>query len=265
MSSPSNSSPGSQPRQIFSVDNLTVRLYEKSAELARDAGKIAGDYLQEILGQQGEARVILATGNSQIPFLEGFISREIDWSRITFFHLDEYLGIDGNHPASFRRYLRDRVEKWVKSAAFHYIEGDAIEPFAECDRYGQLLLEKPIDLCCLGIGENGHLAFNEPSVANFADREAIKLVKLDRATHQQLVNQRHFPGAESVPKYAFTLTIPTICAAKKIICLAPELRKATAVKQMLRGSIAPEMPASILRSQSQAILFLDKESASKLG
>ncbi len=186
----------------------------------------------------------------------------VDWSRITLFHLDEYLGITADHPASFRRYMRERVETRVSPRQFHYIQGDALQPLAECDRYTKLLQAQPIDLCCLGVGENGHLAFNDPAVANFQDAYSVKLVKLDKVNRQQQVNTGHFPNIDNVPQYAFTVTLPLICAAKKIICLAPEKRKAQVVKQILQGSININCPASILRQQSQATLFLDVNSAS---
>lgn len=265
MSNLSNSSQFPQPVQTFRVDSLSVRVYHSKTELSRDAATIARDYLQKILDRKGAARVILATGNSQIEFLDTWIEiGGLDWSKITFFHLDEYLGITPNHQASFRRYMLDRVEKRINPAAFHYIKGDALQPLAECDRYTQLLQANPIDLCCLGIGENGHLAFNDPSVVDFNDPHTIKLVKLDAENIQQQVNQGHFPTRESVPKYAFTLTIPSICSAQKIICLAPEKRKAQTVKKMLEEDITTDCPASILRRQEHATLFLDADSASLL-
>lgn len=253
------------PTKIFPVDALTVRLYDRADELTADVAEITQCYLQNLLMQQDTATVILATGNSQIEFLTNLVNLGgIDWSRIVFFHLDEYLGIDANHPASFRRYLRERVEKKVNPTAFHYIEGDTLQPLAECDRYTKLLLSQPIDLCCLGLGGNGHLAFNEPSVADFQDTHYIKLVKLELSTRQQQVNQGYFADLSGVPQYAFTLTIPAICLAKQILCLAPGKHKATAVQQMLEMTISPEIPASILRERSQATLFLDIDSASLL-
>jgi len=253
------------PAKIFPVDALTVRLYDRADELTTDAARITQCYLQNLLTQQATATVILATGNSQIEFLSTLISLGgIDWSRIVFFHLDEYLGIDANHPASFRHYLRERVEKKVNPAAFHYIKGDTLQPLAECDRYTKLLLSQPIDLCCLGLGGNGHLAFNEPSVANFHDSHYIKLVKLELPTRQQQVNQGYFTDISAVPQYAFTLTIPTICLARKIFCFAPGKHKATAVKQILATAVAPDIPASIMRTQAQATLFIDADAASLL-
>lgn len=261
----SKTSPGQMPVKIFAVDALSVRLYNSSAEIAQDAAEIAQTYLQNCLAQQANATVILATGNSQIQFLETLISLGgVDWSRIIFFHLDEYLGIDSNHSASFRRYLRQRVEAQVSACTFHYIEGDTMQPLNECERYSKLLQAQPIDLCCLGIGENGHLAFNDPSVADFNDPHHIKLVKLDTATRRQQVDEGHFPNLDAVPQYAFTLTLSMICSAKKILCLAPEKRKALPVKKMLHEAMSPVCPASILRRQSNAMLFLDPDSASLL-
>lgn len=250
---------------FFRVDDLLVQIYNSEVEMAQNVAEIAQKYLQDVLTQQDTAAVLLATGNSQLKFLDALTALDgVDWSRITLFHLDEYLGITAEHTASFRRYMQERVEKQVNPKKFHYIEGDTLQPVAECDRYTKLLQAQPIDLCCLGIGENGHLAFNDPSVANFQDPYSVKLVKLDTVNRQQQVSTGHFPNLETVPQYAFTLTIPMICSAKKILCLAPEKRKARMVKEILQRSISTDYPASILRQQPQATLFLDVNSASLL-
>ncbi len=252
-------------KKVFRVNDLNVQIYNCEAELAESVAEIARNYLQEVLQKNGHAAVLLATGNSQIKFLSALIALGgIDWSQVTCFHLDEYLGISADHPASFRRYLRERFHKRVNLKEFHYIEGDALEPLLECDRYSKLLQAQPIDLCCLGVGENGHIAFNDPSVANFQDAYSVKLVKLDQANHEQQVKQGHFPSLEAVPKYAFTVTIPTICSANTILCLAPGLHKAKIAQQMLQENISKDCPASILRKYSQATLFLDQDSASTL-
>lgn len=251
--------------QTDSVDRLTVRVYATPADLVQEAVEVAASALQTALDRQGEATVIFATGNSQIPFLDALLEREeLDWTQVTAFHLDEYLGIDREHPASFRRYLRERVAERVPLRQFHYLAGDTLEPLDECDRYTRLLQERAIDLCCLGIGENGHLAFNDPDVADFNDPRRVKLVKLDDTNRQQQVKEGHFPDLDAVPRYAFTLTLPAICAAGAIVCLAPEQRKAIAVRNMLTGSPSADCPASILRSCQRATLFLDLDSASLL-
>ncbi len=253
------------PSKSFQVDALPVRIYPRASEMAQDAANLARDYLQEVLARQGSAAVILATGNSQIEFLHALIALGgVEWSRITCFHMDEYLGIPADHGASFQRYMRERVERRVSPRQFHYIRGDAWLPLDECARYAGLLAAQPIDLCCLGIGENGHLAFNDPPVANFDDPHKVKLVKLDVASRQQQVNEGHFPSLEAVPQYAFTLTIPQLCSAKRMFCIAPEKRKAKAVKAALAGPIDTACPASFLRRQPQATLFLDVDSASLL-
>ena len=254
----------SQPKRIASFDDLSVRVYEEDRELAQDAARLAQDCLQSLLQQQEIARVVLATGNSQIKFLEILTTvKELDWSRVIFFHLDEYLGISEEHPASFRYYLRHKVEQKIPSCKFYYLQGDALQPLEECYRYSKLLQQKPIDLCLLGVGENGHLAFNEPTVADFVDSQTVKIVKLEPITRQQQVDGGYFSSLETVPQYAYTLTIPTICSANKILCLVSGKHKAEVVKTMLHSPINVECPASILRRQ-KAILFLDRHSASLL-
>ncbi|HLP92299.1 MAG TPA: glucosamine-6-phosphate deaminase [Nostocaceae cyanobacterium] len=249
----------------FHVDELSVQIYNSEAEMAQDAAEIAHRYLCDLLQYRKNVAVVLATGNSQLEFLDALIALGgIDWHRVILFHLDEYLGISAEHPASFRYYLRERVEKRVLPQVFHYLEGDTLEPVAECDRYSQLLQAQQIDLCCLGIGDNGHLAFNDPPVAHFQDPLMVKLVKLDDVNRQQQVKTGYFPSLEQVPQYAFTVTIPLICQAKKIICLAPNTRKAQIVQEMLQGAITSNCPATILRQQPQATLFLDINSASLL-
>jgi glucosamine-6-phosphate deaminase len=254
-----------QPAKTLSVDSLPVRIYASQTDLARDVAAIARDYLVELLARQSSAAAILATGNSQIQFLEALIALGgVDWSKITLFHMDEYLGLDAYHSASFRRYMRERVELRVRPRVFHYLQGDSLLPLDECKRYTELLASQPIDLCCLGIGENGHLAFNDPPVARFDDPYRVKLVQLDEACRQQQVREGHFPDLGAVPQYAFTLTIPALCSAKKMLCVAPEKRKAKAVYAALRGPITTACPASWLRKQPHAMLFLDTDSAALL-
>ena len=188
----------------------------------------------------------------------------LNWSAITVFHMDEYLGISDAHPASFRRFLRERVQERVHPRAVQYLQGEALEPLQECERYGGLLRAQPIDLCCLGIGENGHIAFNDPAVADFDDPWTVKLVKLDELCRRQQVGEGAFPTMAAVPEYAYTLTIPALCGARKLICVVPEKRKAAAVKAALQGPLSAACPSSILRRQAHATLFLDSDSASLL-
>lgn len=249
----------------FQIDQLSVNIYPSEVELAQGAAQIVREYLISILDQQTEARLLLATGNTQIQFLDALIALGgVDWSRLVLFHLDEYMGIKAENTASFCYYLRERVEKKVKPKQFYYIKGDATEPLIECDRYANLLNRQPIDLCFLGIGQNGHIAFNEPSVANFDDPHWVKLVKLEESTRQTQVKQNNFPEIDAVPQYAYTLTIPTILSAKKIICLASGISKAEIVKTALEEEITVSYPVSILRHHPDAHLFLDTHSASLL-
>lgn len=254
-----------QPIQTFTVDKLPVRVYASQDDLSEAVATEVRDHLIATLARQGSAAAILATGNSQIRFLQRLVdSGGVDWSRITLFHMDEYLGLPATHKASFRRYMRERVESLVKPRAFHYLEGDCDLPLDEIARYTSLLQAQPIDLCCLGIGENGHIAFNDPPVARFDDPHWVKLVKLDDACKTQQVKEGHFPSLDAVPPYALTLTVPALCTAKKMMCVAPETRKAQAVRDALRGPVSTDCPASYLRTQAQCALLIDRDSAALL-
>lgn len=247
------------------VDNLTVTVLDNATELADYAAMQVADIVRTTVQNQGRARVIWATGNSQIAFLDRLTQQpDIPWSAVTGFHLDEYLGIDAQHPASFRRYLRERLRDRVPFAAFHEIVGDAPEPLQVCDRYTELLNTEPIDLCILGVGNNGHLAFNDPSVANFRDPYAVKLVKLDTTNRQQQFQQGHFSCLEDVPTYAFTVTLPRIAACGRLLCLVSGGHKAAIANRLLTGPITPDCPATILRQHPQATLLLDTDAASAM-
>jgi glucosamine-6-phosphate deaminase len=249
----------------FAVDQLPVHVYNSLDDLAADAAFEVNRLLRAALAEKGAAAVILATGNSQIEFLKRLVALEgVDWKKITLFHMDEYLGIDPGHKASFRKYLRERVETLVQPKVFHFIEGDVDLPLEELDRYESLLRAQPIDLCCLGVGENGHIAFNDPPVARFEETRFIKLVKLDDACKMQQVREGHFPSLEAVPPYAYTLTIPALCSAKRMVCIAPEKRKAKAIQAALKEPVSTRCPASFLRQQPHCDLLLDHNSASLL-
>ncbi|MBP7946837.1 MAG: glucosamine-6-phosphate deaminase [Verrucomicrobia bacterium] len=253
------------PMRTFTVDCLAVRVHSTQSHLAADAADAVARHLEQALEARPQAAAILASATSQIQFLDALAGRsEIDWSRVTVFHMDEYLGISADHPASFRRFMRERVESRLRPQVFHSIGGDCLEPLVECDRYAALLRAQPIDLCCLGIGENGHVAFNDPPVADFNDPRLVKLVKLDEPCRRQQVGEGCFPTLESVPQYAFSLTVPALCAARKMVCVVPERRKADAVRRALRGPVSTACPASILRRQPHATLFLDAESAAEV-
>ncbi len=257
--------PSSKDSRHFTVDALTVRVAPTRDQMALEAAEAAAACLRVAVAARGSAAAILASATSQIQFLAALTRQPgIDWSRVTLFHMDEYLGITPDHPASFRRFLRERVAERVHPRVYHYLAGEAPEPLTECDRYAALLGAQPIDLVCLGIGENGHLAFNDPPVADFNDPRRVKLVKLDTACRQQQVGEGCFPNLDAVPQYAFSLTLPALVTGQKVIGVVPEARKAAAVRDALRGPISPVCPASFLRRQAQATLYLDADAASRL-
>jgi glucosamine-6-phosphate deaminase len=247
-----------------SYDNLQVFVAEDRARLGKLAAERAAARLRAAVAARGAARVILASAPSQNELLEALITSGVDWSRVSIFHMDEYVGLSADHPATFRAYQREHVLTRVKPAAFHGIQGEAADSAAECARYAALLREAPIDLVCLGIGENGHLAFNDPPVADFGDPAWVKPVELDQLCRQQQVNDGCFPTLDAVPRTALTLTIPALLSARAIVGAVPGPRKAHAVREALRGPISPACPASILRKHSNAALYLDRESAALL-
>jgi len=255
----------SSPARSFHADRLPVRIFATLADLAAAAAEDAAAVLIAAIAARGRARAIIATGNSQDQFLGELVQRPgIAWSKVELFHMDEYLGMPMTHPASFRRYLKQRVFDRVHPKAAHYLEGDALEPLKAMRDYAAALASAPVDLCCLGIGENGHLAFNDPAVADFADPEPIKLARLDEQCRRQQVGEGHFPNLDAVPAYAITLTIPTLCRVGRMIAVVPEKRKAEAVKASLEGPISTACPGSFLRQQAHAVLYLDADSSSLL-
>jgi glucosamine-6-phosphate deaminase len=245
----------------FRVEALDVRVFDDVTALADAAAADAVETIRDAIGERGAANVVLATGNSQLTFLAELVRRaDVDWSRVTAFHMDEYVGLPASHPASFRRYMRERVAAHLPLHAFHYLDGTA-EPEAEAQRYAALLESHPLDLCCAGIGENGHLAFNDPPVADFDDPRAVKVIELDVASRRQQVGEGHFATIDDVPTHALTVTIPALLAARRLLVIVPEARKATPVQHALSDPISTACPATILRTQPQATLYLDAESA----
>jgi glucosamine-6-phosphate deaminase len=249
------------------VEELTVRVYDTVHALARGAARDAAATLRAALDERGHANLMLATGTSQLTFLSRLVEEEataIDWSRVTGFHMDEYVGLAPTHPASFQRYMRERVVAHLAFGAFHYIDGTARDPVGEAARYAGLLEEHPVDLCCLGIGENGHLAFNDPPVADFDDPLLVKVVELDERCKLQQVGEGHFATLADVPPRAITVTVPGLLRARHVWAIVPEARKAEPVRAALEGPLVTDCPASVLRRQSSAILYLDPGSASLL-
>jgi glucosamine-6-phosphate deaminase len=245
------------------VDRLHVVIRPDRSAMGKAAADEAAQVLREAIERQGQARIIVASAPSQDELIAGLASAPgIDWSRVTIFHMDEYVGLPESHTASFRHYQQQHLLSEVRPAAFHGIRGEAPDVAAECVRYAALLAEAPIDLVCMGIGENGHIAFNDPAVADFDDPHAVKVVELDAACRRQQVNDGCFPTFDAVPRRAVTLTCPTLLAGRVLVCVVPGLRKAVAVSNTLCAPISTACPASILRRHGSATLYLDSASAS---
>ena len=208
---------------------------------------------------------MFATGNSQLEFVEELVTStpDVPWSEVVVFHMDEYVGVGPDHPAGFQRWIRERIGDRVHPLEAHYIDGRA-DPGAECARYAALLEANPLDLCCLGIGENGHLAFNDPPVADFDDPLDMKVVELDRECRLQQVHEGHFPDIAAVPSLALTATIPALLRAATVLAIVPESRKAGPVRAALTGPVSTACPASVLRTRANVTLFLDADSAALL-
>jgi len=196
--------------------------------------------------------------------LKALVKEDVDWSKVEMFHLDEYKGLPETHPASFRKYLKERILDEVKPFQVHYINGDAKEIDREVARYEELLKAVTVDVACIGIGENGHIAFNDPEVADFNDPKLVKIVQLDEISRRQQLGEGWFSTLEEVPGEAISLTIPAITRCEVISCMVPDKRKANAVYNTLNEEISTSCPATILRRHLHTVLFLDRDSASQL-
>lgn len=253
------------PSKTLTVDALTVQIYESPEAVALAGSAMASEILRQAINQRNQANAIFATGRSQVQFLHHLTSpnNPLPWHRITGFHLDEYLGISADHPASFRHYLAQHLTSKVSLAQWHGLEGDAEQPLEVCETYSDLLHTHPADLCCLGVGNNGHLAFNDPDVADFSDPRTVKLVRLDEQNRQQQVISSEFETLAAVPQYAFTLTLTAIQAAANVLCFVYGKGKTNIVDKLINGPITPNCPASILRKMNQAVLLIDADAAGK--
>jgi glucosamine-6-phosphate deaminase len=243
---------------------LNIEVFPSKQALAIAAAARAATILRAALAARGRARVIAATGASQFEFLDALaLVPDIDWAKTVFFHLDEYIGLAATHPASFRRYLRERIVERVHPGAFHFIEGDAENAEAECRRIGALLAEDRIDVAFVGIGENGHLAFNDPP-ADFEIDAPYLIVNLDEACRRQQLGEGWFARLEEVPRRAISMSIRQILKAQEILCVVPDARKARAVHECLDLEVSPMRPASILQRHEATTVYLDTESAALL-
>jgi glucosamine-6-phosphate deaminase len=248
----------------FRADQLEVRVFSSIDQLAAAAATDAAAAIRSAVDQRNRANVMFASGNSQLAFIAALTARDdVPWDRVIGFHMDEYAGMNADHPASFARYMRERIVDVANPHRFHFVDGTR-DSSAECERYARLLREHPLDLCCLGIGENGHLAFNDPPFADFDDPLDVKVIELDDASRRQQVGEGHFATIDDVPRTAITVTVPALMRAARILAIVPEARKAEAVQRALEGPIDPACPASVLRRTPHATAYLDNESASKM-
>jgi glucosamine-6-phosphate deaminase len=243
---------------------MKIRVFDSKTEMGIAAAQNASSIIRQKIDNQGLARIVLATGVSQFELLEALVKEPIDWSKTTVFHLDEYISLPATHPASFRRYLRDRfVDRVAGLADFHAIDGEAADAAAECRRLAALLQAAPIDLACIGIGENGHLAFNDPP-ADFDCKEPFIIVDLDDACRRQQVGEGWFATLDSVPSRAISMSIPWIMRCQTLVCTVPDERKAPALQATVEGPITPMVPASILQKHGDCRLFIDRPASSLL-
>ena len=254
----------SRPLQKLRAGNAEVEIYESSSEAGTAAAQVAARLITAAIEANGRARIIGATGNSQIPLVEALVKQKIDWRSVDLFHMDEYVGMGADHPSSFRYWIRTRLAEKVHPRNVYYLNGDAPDLNAEIQRYSKLLLEAPIDLAFVGFGENGHIAFNDPPVADFNDPATVKVITLDEACRRQQAGEGHFKDVASVPDNAITITCPGLFRAKNWVCNVPEARKAEAVRNALEGPISEACPASLVRRHPNSFVFLDTGSASRL-
>lgn len=242
-----------------------VRIYPSREALGAAAAADAAQIITNAVRERGRARIIVATGNSQLDLIHALAEiPNVPWKSVEVFHLDEYVGMPKTHPSSFRLWLKKRIEDKVHPATMQYMQGDAPDLEAEIERYTKLLNQAPIDLAFVGFGENGHIAFNDPHVADFADPVTIKRVVMDDASRKQQSGEGHFDTSAAVPHESLTVTCSALMRARAWICSVPELRKAEAVRNALEGPIAATCPSSIVRTHPNATVYLDTESASLL-
>jgi glucosamine-6-phosphate deaminase len=239
---------------------VQVKVFDTKRELGEAAARDAAEIIQQAIRDREAAYVIAATGMSQFEFLDELMLEPIDWTKVAFFHLDEYVGLPESHPASFRRYLKERIASRVHPRAFHFIDGEAHDVHDECRRVGHLITQQTVDVAFVGIGENGHLAFNDPP-ADFDTDEPYIVVNLDEACRQQQVGEGWFKSIDEVPARAISMSVKQILRSREILCIVPDQRKAKAVKASVELSVSPMQPASVLQTHERVTLYLDRDSS----
>ena len=251
--------------KTFKKDNLNINVYSSRDEMGAAAAADIKAAILRALGEKEEINMIFAAAPSQNEVLANLATdKEIPWGRVNAFHMDEYIGLDKNAPQGFGNFLRDHIFGIAPFKSVNYIRIDAPDAEEECMRYEKLLRENPVDIVVLGIGENGHIAFNDPPFADFEDKKLVKTVKLDEVCRNQQVNDGCFAKIDDVPTHALTLTVPALMSGKELYCIVPAKTKANAVAATVNGEITPNCPASVLRTHASAILYLDSDSSSLL-
>ena len=254
-----------QNQQFIHHQLMNLSIHETKTEMGNAAAIAGAELVRQAISERGEANIIVATGSSQFEMLSSLVQQpDIRWDLVTVFHLDEYTGLPISHPASFRRYLWERFHSQLPLpvAAFHYLNAENDAP-AECARVGAILANKPIDVAFVGIGENGHLAFNDPP-ADFETEQPYIVVELDEACRRQQLGEGWFPTLNDVPQRAISMSIRQILKSKALVVTVPDERKAIAVRDCLQGPISPQAPASILQTHGNVTVFLDRPAAGLL-
>lgn len=244
----------------FNAGKMLVRIFKTRDELGLMAAADAVSALKNVINEKGECNVIFAAAPSQNEFLNVLCKSDVDWSKVNAFHMDEYIGLGISAPQAFSNFLKNAIFEKLQFKSVNYINGNAENISEEIIRYSKMLQDNPVDIVFMGIGENGHIAFNDPHVAHFDDTVLMRVVELDEKCRRQQVNDGCFKSIEEVPKNALTLTVPALMAAKSVFCMVPATTKAEAVKQTVYGEIRETLPASILRTHSSAILYVDSDS-----
>ncbi len=251
--------------KTFQKEELQVKIFDTRAEMGRVAAADFAAVVKELLQTKDTIRIIFAAAPSQDDFLAAAVAdKSIDFSRVDAFHMDEYIGLDKDAPQGFGNFLRDRIFAKRTFHSVHYLDGQNPDSEAACESYAAMLNEKPIDIVCMGIGENGHIAFNDPPVADFNDPKTVKVVKLDEVCRIQQVHDGCFRSIDEVPTHALSLTVPALMAAKYRFCVVPAPTKANAAKAMLNDAIDEHCPCTILRRTPGSILYLDADSSALL-
>lgn len=244
---------------------MKVKIFSNRGAMGKEAAIDVSTAIQKLLEEKEEINMIFAAAPSQSDFMKELIAdNKIQWEKINAFHMDEYIGLEKDAPQGFGNFLKRHLFDEVPFKSIHLLNGQSEDPESECKRYAKLLIQNPVDIVCLGIGENGHIAFNDPPVADFNDPKLVKVVELDMFCRQQQVNENLFQGIELVPTHAITITIPALLRAQQMFCMVPAINKAKAVYNTLNNEINESCPATILRTKEGVILYLDSDSASLL-